>query len=166
MACLLPIIPYDLKWSIAKMKYDLETKSYAAFFEDFIVEVIGYQEDMAEYEEILYSPIVSDIYNLRITYKPTGSFIVKRFVLKRCASTLPFDKNTIKKFSIKDIHYTTRRFVKGEWKCITDSYGSWYYSNKFNCGVVLEETYQEWKVLTKDLQSVMMNRFDRFIEVD
>lgn len=56
--------------------------------------------------------------------------------------------------------------MKGEWKCTKDVCGIWYYSTKFNCGVVLDETYQEWKQLTEDLHRVMMNRFKRFVEFE
>lgn len=71
MACLVPIIPYDLKCHIAKIKYNLETENYDTFFEDFTVDVVFHQDTMSEDEDGFYSPVVSDNYNLKITYKPT-----------------------------------------------------------------------------------------------
>lgn len=68
MACLLPIVPHDVKCCIAEMKYKLETKSYKAFFEDFIVDVIGYKETRNEDEDFLFQ-VISDTYNLKVTYK-------------------------------------------------------------------------------------------------
>lgn len=166
MACLIPILPYDIKWFIAEVKYKIETKNYDAFFEDFVVDVISHKEKICDEEEDLYVSIVSEIYNLKVTYKPTGLYLIIPFALRRCSNTSSFDKHTIKKLVLKDIHKKTYNYKRGEWKHTKDKTGTWYYSKNLGLGDVEEDKYQELKRLTQQLECVMMNRFERFIEVE
>lgn len=166
MACLVPFLPYDVKWFIAELKYKIETENYDAFVEDFVVDIISHEEKMSDEEDDFYFPIVSEMYNLKVTYKPTGLYMIIPFVLTRCSNTSTFDVHTIRKRVIKDIHKTTYNYKRGGWKRTKDANGTWYYSEKLRIGNVLDETYQEWEKLIQQLQCVMMNRFERFIEVE
>lgn len=168
MAYLLPILSKDVKHYIAEIKYKLETKSYNSFFEDFVIDIIRHQATISEDyqdESLSLFPIVSENYNIKITYKPTGLYVIKNFTLSRCSSTSTFDNYTIKRLLINNIHRTVQNFKKGEWKSTNDSCGRWYYSTHLGMSITNDKIYQEWKKLTEELQSIMMNKFNRFIEI-
>ena len=164
MACFLPL-PLDMQRIIAYLKRELETKSYEAFFEDFDVELLDYKEELGEQLENFYFPLVTETCHLKITYKPTGLSFEKTLVARSCTSTPRLTPFFIKKFAIQDVHNIARDLVKGKWSCSKDSDGFWYHCEKLPYNVVRGEEYKQWQKQTRDLQRVMMNRFDKFIAV-
>lgn len=146
---------------IAKMKYILEKTSSNSFYEDFDVEVLSKTQDVENND--YYKDIITDIYNLEITFKPTGKSFRMTYPLLRLDHTNDEETN-FKNNIIEYIHQTTQMFVKGDWCCMKDSYETWYYSNKLKLGDISDVKYNSWAQLTNDLQSIMMNRFETFID--
>ncbi len=165
MACLLPVLPCDVKCIIAEQKFKLETQSYPAFFEDFAVDVLSYQEEIGEEIEGFYHPLVTETFGLKITYKPTGLSFLKTLIVSGCSSSPRLTPFFIKKFAIQYIHSIARDLVKGEWVRYEDKDGCWYHCGGLQYNIVRGEEYKQWQKQTRDLQRVMMNRFDKFIAV-
>lgn len=163
MACLIPALPGDVKCIIAEQKFKMETQSYAAFCEDFVVDVLSYEEELGKDIENFYAPINTDKYNLKITYKPTGLSFQKTMVVKSSYPSLRLTPIFIKEFAIQEIRSIARDVVKGEWQRNEDKYGCWYHCGKLQYNVIHGNKYEQWQKQTMDLQRVMMNRFDKFI---
>lgn len=162
MACMIPHLPQDVRWYVAKLKYDLETESYDSFLNDFDISILSHKVDI---EQVLqdYHPRTTDIYNIKTTYKPTGLSTIFAYSIPRIGIV---DDKQFKNMVIEYIHQTTKVFVKGEWKSTKDSSGVWYYSTTMKRGDVSAERHKQWQDITTEIQAIMMNKFERFIYLE
>lgn len=148
-------IPQDLELYILKMKLHEETKNYKAFIEDFVVSYDGYSviDDYFD-EKDYYCGYCA--HQVTLTYKPRQVSV--KLVLKTCNFEAPSKKTILDK-----LKKHTRLSTVGEWKCVKDKTGEWYFNSFHKLGDVSRAQLTSWNEDTNILHKLLGTRFDKFV---
>lgn len=151
-------LPHDLDRYIMQLKVEMETKDYQAFLEDFKVELgeHRYIDNIIEKEDITLGVCLWDV---NLTYKPRNVSLMFTHESYLVNSNYKPSKKEI----INVLKSHAKCAITGEWICVVDKRGEWYYNHEVNKGDVSLKQLKLWRNHAHHLKYVLGTRFDKFM---